>query len=230
MKKEFPMKNLPSPPPKKILRIKSEALLEERRCLLENWMKKLLSDIAVSRSAPAAIFLELEAAARASFHDADQHISDEQTASSTTPSHMIQDNSLGFVKAASVSGDDTLSEVSELGTPRHGKDKCSEHIVDNLTSEHDLINPTETSVGPAASSKDFIYEDNNTGMVAENSGDAIAIRLDGADYTPANAHVKRLSTESIGNDLSSVRNTETSSSAVSTLLQDVSHDLPGSRV
>ncbi|KAK2425462.1 Phox (PX) domain-containing protein [Trifolium repens] len=222
LKKEFPMKNLPSPPPKKILRIKSEALLEERRRLLENWMKKLLSDIAVSRSAPAAIFLELEAAARASFHDADQHISDEQTASSTTPSHMIQDNSHGFVKVASVSGDDTLSEVSELGTPRHGKDI--------LTLEHDLMNPTKTSVRPAASSKDFIYEDNNTGKVTENSGDAIAIRLDGADYTPANAHVKRLSTESIGNDISSVQNTETSSSAVSTLLQDVSHDLPGSRV
>ncbi|WJX74937.1 hypothetical protein P8452_58529 [Trifolium repens] len=221
LKKEFPMKNLPSPPPKKILRIKSEALLEERRHLLENWMKKLLSDIAVSRSAPAAIFLELEAAARASFHDADQHVSDAQTASTTTPSHMIQDNSHGYVKAASVSGDDTLSEVSELGTPRHGKDK--------LTLEHDSINPTETSVGPAASSKDFIYEDNNTGKVTENSGDAIAIRLDGADYTPANAHVKRLSTESIGNDSSSVRNTETSSSAVSTLLQDVSHDLPESR-
>jgi hypothetical protein len=135
---------------------------------------------------------------------------------------MIQDNTHGFVKVASVSGDDTLSEVSELGTPRHGKDK--------LTLEHDSINPTETSVGAAASNKDFIYEDNNTGMVTENSGDAIAIRLDGADYTPANAHVKRLSTESIGNGISSVQNTETSSSAVSTLLQDVSHDLPGSRV
>lgn len=36
----------------------------QRRCLLEDWMEKLLSDIDVSRSAPAAIFLELEAAAR----------------------------------------------------------------------------------------------------------------------------------------------------------------------
>lgn len=228
LKKEFPMKYLPSPPPKKILRIKSEALLEERRRLLEDWMKKLLSDISVSRSAPAAIFLELEAAARASFHDANQPISDEQTSGGTTLSHRIQDGSHGFVKArgssaASVSGDDTPSEVSELGTPRHEKFESSDHIVDNLTSSHDLNNPTETSVDHAASSQDFINEDNSTDKVAENSGDAIALRLDGADFTPANAHVKRPSTESIGSDL-------TSSSAVSTLLQDVSHDLPGSRV
>ncbi|XP_004486652.1 PX domain-containing protein EREX isoform X2 [Cicer arietinum] len=241
LKKEFPMKNLPLPPPKKILRIKSEALLEERRCLLENWMKKLLSDIAVSRSAPAAMFLELEAAARASFHDVSRHISDEQTADGTTPSHVIQDNSRGFVKArgssaASDSGDDTPSEVSEFGTLRHGQDNRSDHIADNLTSEHDVINPTESSVYRASSSQDFNYENNRTDKVAENSGEAIALRLDGADFTPAiqdhnlNAHVKRLSTESIGSDVSSVRNTETSSSAVSTLLQDVSHDLPGSRV
>lgn len=63
LKKEFSMKSLPPPPPRKILRIKSHTLLEERRCLLEDWMEKLLSDIAVSRSAPVAIFLELEAAA-----------------------------------------------------------------------------------------------------------------------------------------------------------------------
>lgn len=36
----------------------------QRRCLLEDWMEKLLSDIDISRSAPAAEFLELEAAAR----------------------------------------------------------------------------------------------------------------------------------------------------------------------
>ncbi|XP_058780454.1 PX domain-containing protein EREX isoform X1 [Vicia villosa] len=228
LKKEFPMKYLPSPPPKKILRIKSHALLEERRSLLENWMKKLFSDIAVSRSAPAAIFLELEAAARASFHDANQNISDEQTSAGTALSHTIHNSSHDFVKASSVSGDDTTSEVSELGTLGHGKDKCSEHTVDNLTSDGDLINPTETSVDHAASNQDFVYENNssNTDKVAENSGDAIALRLDGADFTPADAHVERLSTESIGSDLSSVSNIGTSSSVVSTLLQGVSHDLP----
>ncbi|CAK8535649.1 unnamed protein product [Lathyrus sativus] len=232
LKKEFPMKYLPSPPPKKILRVKSQTLLEERRHLLENWMKKLFSDIAVSRSAPAAIFLELEAAARASFHDVNQHVSDEQTSGGTTLSHTIHNSSHDFVKAASVSGDDTTSEVSELGTLAHGKDKCSEHAVDNVTLDSDLTNPTETGVEHTASSQDFINEDtsSSTNKVAENSGDAIALRLDGADFTLSNAHVEKLSMESIGSDLSSVRNIGTSSSVVSTLLQGVSHDLPGNNV
>lgn len=36
----------------------------QRRRALEEWMGKLLSDIDVSRSAPVAAFLELEAAVR----------------------------------------------------------------------------------------------------------------------------------------------------------------------
>lgn len=38
--------------------------LLQRRCALEDWMEKLLSDIDISRSASVATFLELEAAAR----------------------------------------------------------------------------------------------------------------------------------------------------------------------
>ncbi|KAJ1393479.1 PX domain superfamily [Sesbania bispinosa] len=227
LKTEFPMKNLPPPPPKKILRIKSHALLEERRRLLEDWMVKLLSDIDVSRSAPAAMFLELEAAARSSFHDVNEHISDETTGSDTTPSHVIQDNSHGSVKAhsssaASISGDDVPYEASD-------------QIKEKLTSERDIINPTGTTVDHATSSKDSIYEDNSTDKVTESTADAIALRLDGTEFTPAildydlNAHVKRLSVESIGSDLSSVRNNETSNSTTTTLLQDVSHDLLGSQ-
>lgn len=104
--------------------------------------------------------------------------------------------------------------------------------MDNLTSDGDLINLTETSVDHAASNQDFIHENNSssTDMVAENSGDAIALRLDGADFTPANAYVERLSMESIGSDLSSVRNIGTSSSVVSTLIQGVSDDLPENNV
>ncbi|XP_061351293.1 PX domain-containing protein EREX [Gastrolobium bilobum] len=238
LKKEFPMKNLPPAPPKKILRIKSQTLLEERRRLLADWMEKLLSDIDISRSAPAAIFLELEAAARSSFHDVNQHISDETSASGTPRSYMFQDNAHGSVKAhsstaASNSGNDTPYEVSDLGTPRHGKDKCSYQGRDNSTLEHDLINPTETTVDHATSSKDSIYADNSTDKVTEIPADAIALRLDGTEFTPAvqndklKADVKRLSTESIGSDISSSRNTETSNSTVTTLLQDASHNLPG---
>lgn len=39
-------------------------ILLQRRCALEDWMEKILSDIYLSRSVDVANFLELEAAAR----------------------------------------------------------------------------------------------------------------------------------------------------------------------
>ncbi|KAI3740674.1 hypothetical protein L2E82_31144 [Cichorium intybus] len=62
LRKEFPKKNLPPAPPKKLVKTKGKKVL--RICALECWMTKLLSDIDISRTAPVAIFLELEAAAR----------------------------------------------------------------------------------------------------------------------------------------------------------------------
>ncbi|EFJ21378.1 hypothetical protein SELMODRAFT_10704, partial [Selaginella moellendorffii] len=60
-KKKIP----PAPPKNTLLRINSsQALLQERRHALDDWMSSLLSDIEISRSAPVAAFLELEAAAR----------------------------------------------------------------------------------------------------------------------------------------------------------------------
>ncbi|KAI9073788.1 hypothetical protein K1719_044235 [Acacia pycnantha] len=47
-------------------------LFADRRCSLEEWMTKLLSDIDVSRCAAVASFLELKATARASFRDSSQ--------------------------------------------------------------------------------------------------------------------------------------------------------------
>ncbi|KAL8230403.1 hypothetical protein R6Q57_000181 [Mikania cordata] len=73
LKKEFPKKNLPPAPPKKLTKMKSKTFLEERRCALEVWMEKLLSDINVSRTALVAIFLELEAAARKSYSELNLH-------------------------------------------------------------------------------------------------------------------------------------------------------------
>ncbi|KAI3749930.1 hypothetical protein L2E82_20551 [Cichorium intybus] len=64
LRKEFPKKNLPPAPPKRLVKTKGKKVLVERICALECWMTKLLSDIDISRTAPVAIFLELEAAAR----------------------------------------------------------------------------------------------------------------------------------------------------------------------
>jgi hypothetical protein len=79
--KAFPRKKLPPAPPKKLLRMRDKTLLEERRCALEDWIEKILSDISLSRSADVATFLDLEAAARASFYDSIQTDLDPKIAS-----------------------------------------------------------------------------------------------------------------------------------------------------
>ncbi|XP_014501326.1 PX domain-containing protein EREX [Vigna radiata var. radiata] len=205
LKKEFAMKNLPPLPPKKMLRIKSHALLEERRSSLANWIDKLLSDINVSRSASVAIFLELEAAARSSFHEVNEHL-DETSANRTTPAQMFQDNSPGSVTAH-----------GSFAASALGNDKHSDQIMDNLTSEHGLINQSETAVDQATYGKDFVNKENS------RDKDAIALNLDGTVFTRNfNVHIKNPSLESIGNDLNSLKNTETTTT---TLVQDVAHDL-----
>ncbi|KAL2332481.1 hypothetical protein Fmac_020062 [Flemingia macrophylla] len=202
-------------------------LFAQRRRLLADWMEKLLSDIDVSRSAPVAIFLELEAAARSSFHAVNEPISDE----STTASQMFPENSTGSgiahsSSAASVFGND---EISVLGTPRHGKDSRSDQIRDISTSEHDWISPIETAFDHVPSSEDFVYNDISADKVTDYTADAIALHLDGTEFTPAmrdynlNAHDKTQSTESIESDTSSSRNTETSNLTMATLVQDASH-------
>lgn len=140
---------------------------------------------------------------------------------------MFQGSSLGSIighgsSAASVFGND---EVSELGAPQHGKDKHSDQIMDNSISEHGLSNQSEIAVDHATSGQDFVNRDNS------RDKDAIALKLDGTKITLTvrdynlNAHIKKLSLESIGNDLNSLENTETTTT---TLVQDVAHDLTGS--
>eukprot|EP00850_Spirogloea_muscicola_P003782 SM000015S01282 [mRNA] locus=s15:1062320:1065559:+ [translate_table: standard] len=67
LKRSLPGKKLRAPPSRNsLVRVSaSPGLLEERRKALEDWLDELLSDVDISRSAPVASFLELEAAARA---------------------------------------------------------------------------------------------------------------------------------------------------------------------
>ncbi|OVA13728.1 Phox homologous domain [Macleaya cordata] len=148
LKRAFPKKNLPPAPPKHILRINSSrSLSEERRCSLEEWMGRLLSDIDLSRSVPVASFLELEAAARSSFHDTNQ-----QTFEGNPPGHSMvsRQPSSGISAVASTSsiapdyGSDTAYETSELGTPRQGRDNSSEIGTEDLELDQDLNTPIET--------------------------------------------------------------------------------------
>ncbi|XP_031279628.1 PX domain-containing protein EREL1 isoform X1 [Pistacia vera] len=151
LRKAFPKKNLPPAPPKGLLRMKSRALLEERRCSLEEWMTKLLSDIDLSRSVSVASFLELEAAARSSFQDVNRNSSEANTSgNSTVPSlKMPTHSSSALTASSSVTSDygsDTAYETSEVGTPRLGRDDGSENGIEDLTLDEDLTSPIEKLV------------------------------------------------------------------------------------
>ncbi|KAK7311882.1 hypothetical protein RJT34_10334 [Clitoria ternatea] len=152
LKKEFPRKNIPPAPPKGLLRLKSRALLEERRCSLEEWITKLLSDIDVSRCAAVASFLELEAAARSAFQDASQPNSETDPDSNNrvfsvqSPLQSSLSLAAGSSSVASDYGSDTAYEPSDLGTPRIGQDDNSEVGTDDLALDEDMTNPLEKLV------------------------------------------------------------------------------------
>ncbi|MBA0869283.1 hypothetical protein Goshw_026102 [Gossypium schwendimanii] len=151
LKKAYPKKSLPPSPPKGLLRLKSRALLEERRCSLEEWMTKLLSDIDMSRSVLVASFLELEAAARSSFQELNEcsseaNIAGNSTISSKVPSSSSISHFAGGSSITSDYGSDTAYETSELGTPRLGRDDSSEIGSGDLTLDEDLTGSIEKLV------------------------------------------------------------------------------------
>ncbi|CAM8950058.1 unnamed protein product [Rhodiola kirilowii] len=153
IKNVFPKKNVPPAPPKGLMRLKTRALLDERRLSLEEWLTKLLSDIDVSRSVVVASFLELEAAARASFQDVNGHAL--EVAPSANSSNSAADLHLGsnhLLVAGSSSfasdyGSDTAYETSELGTPRLGMGSSNSDIgLEDLALDSDSTSPIEKLV------------------------------------------------------------------------------------
>lgn len=185
LKKAFPKKNIPPAPPKhSLLRINSSQLLvEERRYALEEWMSKVLSDIDLSRSVPVAAFLELEAAARSSFQDANQQISDANPhvgrgdSTTSTPLHPNLRASVVAGSSSDVSktlfntldyGSDNAYETSDLGTPRQRGDS-SEICTEDLSFDQELAAPIESLV------KYGVSDDDNGlfmgGLVLEQMGD-----------------------------------------------------------
>ncbi|XP_042052598.1 PX domain-containing protein EREX-like [Salvia splendens] len=136
LKQSFRNKKLPPAPPKGLLRMKNRTLLEERRCFLEDWMARLLSDIDVSRSAPVACFLELEAAARSSFRESSQN--DIFVASGT--SARASNNCSG-----------TTSETSESRSDLYVKDNYSESHEQNTVLENNSESPEPATANEAIS-------------------------------------------------------------------------------
>ncbi|CAH1428124.1 unnamed protein product [Lactuca virosa] len=149
LRKAFPKKNLPPAPPKGLLRLKSRTLLEERRCSLEEWMTKLLSDIDISRSIVVASFLELESAARSSFQDENPQIGQ-----SSSPHIHPNLNSNEFIPSGSTpdyNSDTAYDEASEIGTSR---DNISEIGTEDLSLDEDLVGPLEKLVKHGVSNID----------------------------------------------------------------------------
>uniref|UniRef100_A0A5B7A842 PX domain-containing protein n=1 Tax=Davidia involucrata TaxID=16924 RepID=A0A5B7A842_DAVIN len=263
LKKAFPKKNLPPAPPKGFLPMKSRALLEERRCSLEEWMSKLLSDIDLSRSVAVASFLELEAAARSSFQNENQNSSEADTSTNSTISSLqVHPSSSLSVVAGSASltsdyGSDTPYETSDNGTPSLGRDNNSEAGTEELSLDEDLTSPIEKFMKYGMSNIDeglfmgqAILEqleglprhkvhareinsglrnstDNGNASKAAYLAQDMMELLSEPEHGKVISHARKLSTESAGSDIISLRGSELPNLGFSNLLGDGPLDLPG---
>ncbi|GMJ15855.1 hypothetical protein like AT4G32160 [Hibiscus trionum] len=261
LKKAYPKKSLPPAPPKGLLRLKSRALLEERRCSLEEWMTMLLSDIDLSRSVTIASFLELEAAARSSFQELNECSSEANIAgNSTISSNTVPPNSSvsHFAGSSSITSDygsDTAYETSELGTL--GRDDSSEIGSGDLTLDEDLTGSIEKLVKYGMSNideglfmgqsileqlEDFprhkshaINMNNTLGKDIYNGNGSRASFIAGnelelfSEIKPSKvaSHARKLSSESVGSDVSSLRGSDMSISGIPNSYVNGSHGLPG---
>ncbi|KZV22599.1 hypothetical protein F511_02616 [Dorcoceras hygrometricum] len=107
-------------------------------------MTKVLSDIDISRSAPSACFLELEAAARSAFSEPSHHVLDMNSSCNIST---LSDPSLGSTVAViSNSSDDCINETPEVLSPRYVMAYLFDFIEENPISNHDLSSLTETTV------------------------------------------------------------------------------------
>ncbi|XP_038898996.1 PX domain-containing protein EREX-like [Benincasa hispida] len=138
LKRALPKKQLPPAPPKKVLRMKNSAFYDERKSSLEEWMEKMLSDIDVSRSAPVASFLELEAAVRSFFSDVNHQISEKASSGNIMVQPITLSSSTVSMAASSVTSsarDDTCYGERQLGAPRYGDDESVELGMDEPALE-----------------------------------------------------------------------------------------------
>lgn len=157
------------------------------------------------------------------FYDANQTISDANSSASGMASSPFQSNSDVFVVAGSSSvasdyGDDSSYEISELGTPRHGRDLNSEQTTENFTSDQGLKDLIKTTVKYGMSNWNFRHQ------MHRKEENRIIDRDDITEYSVG--HVRRLSTESAATDLSSVRTSEILNMRAMNSLGDDSLDFP----
>ncbi|ESQ48356.1 hypothetical protein EUTSA_v10020136mg [Eutrema salsugineum] len=213
IKKEFVKKRLPQAPPKQRLRMKNQTLLEERRCSLEDWMNRLLSDLDISRSALIATFLELEAAVRSYFSDEHQETEDNSVDSPL----LLPNTSSDVPGSSSVTMDhvnDSADETSDTSAMKHDEASIKNMVSRNSTSEdnvtdwHELI--TEYGLldkSPLQKKIECLSRTDETADTDTIIGEAISSgvgfqRLDGRD--------RKFQKKTIESDITQVRDSEAS--------------------
>lgn len=217
LKSAFPRKDVPPAPPKHaFLRINSSRLLlEERRHSLEEWMQKLLSDIDLSRSAPVAAFLELEAAARSYFQERNGRPSEAgSSAKNSTNSSPHHDGPVSGSLAEKNQINPALTRGSSL-TGATGNGVLGETILDQ--SDAHVSSVSNNRKGNLV----FSEHDGRNGLATSYRG---IVSEEDHDSNPG--HARRDSSESIGSDLSSLRGSELSIPGASSSLWDGPMDLP----
>lgn len=162
-----------------------------------------------------------------------QQISDVNSSTSgAAPQFLLQTHSDLSVVAGSSSitsdyGNDTPYEVSELGTPRHGDDSRYNLAMEHSTSDQDLDDSIDRSVKFGLFNQKFIQESlerlsrrqisgrsnaNTLGdQTSENTSGSKPLCMDGTEFflepeeSKRDGHARRPSTESFGNDTSSLQ-------------------------
>ncbi|KAG8075167.1 hypothetical protein GUJ93_ZPchr0006g43566 [Zizania palustris] len=217
LKQTFPRKDIPSAPPKHaFLKINSSRLLlEERRNALEEWMQKLLCDIDLSRSAPVAAFLELEAAARSYFQDWNRHPSEAGSSTkSSADSSPHPDEHGSSVLAESRQMSSSLAHGTSL-TCATGNGVLGDSILDQ-PNEHvsSMLNHRK---------ENHVFLEHG---VRNDSVDTFKGVVSEEDRDSNPGHARKDSGESIGSDLSYLRGSELSTPGISSSLWDGPVDLP----
>jgi hypothetical protein len=178
-------------------------------------MQKLLSDIELSRSAPVAAFLELEAAARSYYQDWNQRPSEVgSSAKSSADSSPRPDEH----------GSGVLSESSQMNSAfAHGNGPTGA-TGNGMLGESILDQPNERASSMSNHrKKNHVFLEHG---VRNGSIDTYKGVVSEEDHDSNPGHARKDSAESIGSDLSSLRGSELSVPGVSSSLWDGPVDLP----
>lgn len=235
LKKMFSKKDIPPAPPKHtLLRINSSRLLlEERRRALEEWIGKLLSDLDLSRSAPVATFLDLEAAVRSSFQNAND-LTSGASSSGDAPSQSVSNFTR---RPSSIAIAEYLTIVSKSQSV--ASDVTNDIAFDNFNTGE--ISNDMMEVGSMLDQPEDFHNANLPQRKDSSGGDSsyrnsskqsflLRDRVDSTsdqDHDKISYHSRRLSSDSIGSDASSIRASELSVPGVISSVWDGSSDLSG---